>query len=72
MGAMQPQQDFTVSLSASLLPSPVTAATLLAPGREAIACRAVRDGDQVRITIPKLDLWAVLRLDTEGAPGDAN
>ncbi|MBT3374085.1 MAG: hypothetical protein HN742_16535 [Lentisphaerae bacterium] len=70
--SMQPQQDFTVSLSASLLPSPVTAATLLAPGREAIACRAVRDGDQVRITIPKLDLWAVLRLDTEGAPGDAN
>lgn len=61
--SMQPLSDLTITLDDSLLPSPVTAATLLAPGREVVACSITRNGDGVSISVPSLDLWALLKLE---------
>lgn len=65
--SMQSLKGFTVTLEDSLFRSPIVAATLLAPGREAVDCKVVRSGSAVSIIIPSLDLWALLRLDTRSA-----
>lgn len=61
--SMQRLRDLTITLDDSLLPSSVTAATLLAPGREAVSCRIVRNKDGISISVPSLDLWALLKLE---------
>ena len=61
--SMQPLSNLTITLDDSLLHSPVIAATLLAPGREAVPCSIVRNGHGVAISVPSLDLWAMLKLE---------
>jgi hypothetical protein len=61
--SMQPLSNLTITLDDSLLPSSVIAATLLTPGREAAPCSIVRNGHGVAITVPTLDLWALLKLE---------
>lgn len=57
------QRDFTITLAKSLYGKTFSAATLYAPGREPLdlACRDT--GNATQVTIPELDLWAVLKLE---------
>lgn len=61
--SMQPLEDFSVTLDDSLLGPRAAAVTLLAPGGEAMPCSMVRNGSRVSIRVPRLDLWALLRMD---------
>lgn len=61
--SMQPLSNLTITLDDSLLHSRVIAATLLAPGREAASCSIVRNSHGVSISVPSLDLWALLKLE---------
>ena len=61
--SMQLLSNLTITLDDSLLPSPVISATLLTPGREAASCSIVRNGNGVSISVPSLDLWALLKLE---------
>lgn len=71
--SMRPMENFCVTLDDSLVGPRVAVATLLAPACEPIACDLVRNGNGVTIRIPRLDLWAVLRMDVRPEkpnPGD--
>ena len=61
--SMQPLSNLIITLDDSLLHSPVIAATLLAPEREDVACSITRNGHGVSISVPSLDLWALLKLE---------
>jgi hypothetical protein len=61
--SIQSLSDLTITLDDSLLPSSVTAATFLAPGREAVSCRINSNKDSISISVPSFDLWALLKLE---------
>ncbi|WP_417851766.1 hypothetical protein [Thalassoglobus sp.] len=65
--SMQALRDLTITLDDSLLSSTVTAATLTAPGQEDVACRFTHNENGVSISVPSLDLWALLKLEMQNS-----
>ena len=61
--ALAVQRDFEVTLAESLYGKTFSAATLYSPGQKPLhlTCRAT--GDQTQVTVPELDLWAILKLE---------
>jgi len=59
---MQVQRDFTVTVSDSLFGVGISSANLYAPGREPIGCGVRPLDGGTEITVPELDVWAVLEL----------
>ncbi len=65
--AMVPQRDFTVRLRADLFPGrTITRATLHAPREEPTSCTLRTEGEYIELTIPRLDLWAIVELEMAG------
>jgi hypothetical protein len=61
--SMQVQRDFTLRLARALFGADISRATLYAPGKAPAELKVSRSPEGVTITIPELDLWAVLRLE---------
>ncbi|MDZ8119091.1 hypothetical protein [Pontiella agarivorans] len=61
--SMKEQRKFTVTLPASLVPTDIKRATLLKPGEDPVECKVVKGREGIRVTVPSLDVWAMLRLD---------
>ena len=57
------QRGFVVRLSDDLFGEPIARATLYAPRAEPISLELRRSGDGAEITVPELDLWAILSLE---------
>jgi len=64
--SMEPQKDFTLRLARSLFGADVDRATLYAPRQAPVELKVSRSPEGVTITVPELDLWAVLKLDRAG------
>jgi hypothetical protein len=60
-----PQREFVVRLSDDLFGAPIAGATLYAPGREPVVLAVDRADGAIRLTIPELDLWAVVALERQ-------
>ena len=56
------QRDFTVTLSESLYGRSFSSATLYAPEQEPITLQVETRADTTRITVPRLDMWGILKL----------
>lgn len=64
---MVPQQNFTVRLRADLfLGREFGRATLHAPKQEPKPCVLRTDGEYIELTVPQLDLWAMIELAPRG------
>ena len=61
--SLQAQRNFTVRLSRSLFGADIARATLYAPGKESVQVAVERLPEGCAISVPELDLWAVLRLE---------
>ncbi|MDE2747706.1 MAG: hypothetical protein OXI34_01965 [Chloroflexota bacterium] len=61
--AFRPLQNIRLELNGSLLGNAISRATLYAPGRapRAVDCR--RAGVDTLVTVPELDMWAVVKLE---------
>lgn len=59
---MDPQRDFTVTLAKPLFGRTFSTAKMHVPGRESLILACEDTGDATGITVPELDLWAVLEL----------
>jgi hypothetical protein len=59
---MAVQRGFGIWLSDSLFGAPITGAILHAPGLDPMPAEAIRGGGGVEVTVPELDVWAVLEL----------
>jgi hypothetical protein len=57
------QRDFSVVLAESLYGKTFSVATLYAPGQEPQSLDCQNQGGATQLVIPKLDLWAVLKLE---------
>ncbi len=61
--SMVPQQHFTVRLRADLFPGrKFSHATLHAPREESEPCALRVEGESIELTVPRLDLWAIVEL----------
>jgi len=60
--AVAPQKNFSLLVSDELFGRAIRTATLYAPRREPVGLTVGRQGDVARITIPELELWAVVAL----------
>ncbi len=60
--SMKPKRDFTIYISKQLFSGDIKGAMLLAPGKEPVRCRIRPVSDKFAVDIPRLDLWAILRL----------
>ena len=65
--SMEALRNFNITLDDSLLPSTVTMATLTAPGQEDVACSFAQNENGVSVSVPSLDLWALLRLEMQNS-----
>ncbi len=63
--SMEVQRNFRLRLSDSLFGAAITGATLHAPQKEPVGLGVERAGGATTITIPGLDLWALLELERE-------
>jgi hypothetical protein len=61
--SMRLKQDFSITLADSLFGAAITRAVLLVPGGERVEVAVRRAADATEITVPELDLWAVLKLE---------
>ncbi len=56
-------RQFTVSLSRRMRTGSVSQATMYAPGRHAQPLEWRADGQEIRLVVPELDMWAILKLE---------
>ena len=63
--AMLPQRDLTVRLRTDLFPGRTfSRATLHAPNETSQPCAVDVDGEYLRMTVPRLDLWTMVEVET--------
>jgi hypothetical protein len=61
--SMQVKRNCTITLADSLFGAEIARARLLVPGRESLELAVRRAPEATEITVPELDLWAVLKLE---------
>jgi hypothetical protein len=64
--SMRVKGAFKLILARSLFPEEVKGASIYAPGKQPVKLGVRRSASGVTITVPELDLWAILELDHTG------